>query len=46
LVFGDWNLRFICDVGFDIWLLGFPQTAKFLLPFQLIGARETREKAL
>jgi hypothetical protein len=24
---GDWNLKFICDLGFDIWLLGCPQTA-------------------
>jgi hypothetical protein len=30
LVIGSWNLKFICDLGFDIRLLRFPQIAKFL----------------
>ena len=28
---GNWSLKFICDLGFDLWLLRFLQTATFLL---------------
>jgi len=29
-ILGEWNLKFICHLGFELWLLRFPRTAKFL----------------